>query len=351
MLLFLACALTPGFSVADSAAPGPAAAGAQGGADSGYHLIKTIPLPGDKGWDYCVADSVGRRLYVTHGDRVMVLDLDSDALVGVIGPFQGIHGVALARDFGRGYVSDGKAGSVACFDLKTLKIIQSIPGRNDADGIGFDPFSGQVFAFNGDDRSATVIDARTNRVVATMALGGKPEFNAVDGHGRVFVNLVDKDEVLTIDAKAHKVIRTSPVAPGSHPAAMSIDVEDNELFSGCHNRTAVVLDLATGAVKQALPIGDRVDASVYDPGAGIEFQSCGDGTIWAAQKGKDGAFTPLEPIPTKKGSRTMAIDLRTHKLYLPSADFGPAPLTSTAQPHARPKIVPGSFAVLVFGRD
>lgn len=346
MVMLLACALLPGLALAE----GPPIVGPRGGAESGYHFIKSIPLPGDKGWDYCVADSVGRRLYVTHGDRVMVLDLDSDALVGVIGPFIGIHGVALARAFGRGYVSDGKAGAVVCFDLKTLKILKTIPGRKDADGIGYDPATGQVFAFNGDDRSATVIDAKTNVVVATMALGGAPEFNAVDGRGRVFVNLVDKDEVLTIDAKAHKIVRTSPVAPGSHPSAMSIDVKDGELFSGCRNRTAVVLDLATGTVKQALPIGDRVDASVYDPGLGIEFQSCGDGTIWAAQKGKNGAFKPLAMIRTKKGSRTMAIDLLTHKLYLPSADFGPAPVTSTAQPHARPKIVPGSFAVLVFGR-
>jgi len=341
VLGMMACALAPG--LAPAADKGPT--------ESGYHLIQSIPLPGDKGWDYSIADSVARRLYVTHGDHVVVLDLDRKTVVGNIGPFQGIHGVALAPALGRGYVSDGKAGAVICFDLKTLGILQTIPGRDAADGIIFDPATGRVFAFNGDDMSATVIDAKTNVVVATMALGGKPEFSAVDGHGLIFVNLVDKDEVLTIDAQGHKIIRVSPVAPGTHPAAMSMDLAGGNLFSGCHNQKAVILDPATGQVKGVLPIGDRVDASVYDPGAAIEFHSCGDGTVWAAKKGKDGVFHALAPIQTKKGSRTMAIDLKTHDLYLPSADFEPAPLTTTATPHVRPKMVPGSFAILVFGRE
>jgi YVTN family beta-propeller protein len=245
LLVLLACAVAPGLVFAGNADPAPPA--------SGYHLIKTIPLPGDKGWDYCIDDSAARRLYVTHGDQVLVLDLDRNALVGKIGPFQGIHGVALARRLGRGYVSDGKAGAVVCFDLKTLKILRRIPGRPDADGIIFDPATRQVFAFNGDDQSATVIDAQTNSVVATLALGGKPEFSAVDGRGLVFVNLVDKDQVLTIDAQQHTIIRTSTVAPGSHPSAMSIDRDGGNLFSGCHNQKTVILDPSTGTCSLSTP--------------------------------------------------------------------------------------------------
>ncbi|HTB23334.1 MAG TPA: YncE family protein [bacterium] len=331
------------------AAPPPAIAGAL--PRSGYHLLRTIHLPGNGGWDYCIADSPGRRLYVTHGDRVDVLDLDRDVLVGTIGPFQGIHGVALARALGRGYVSDGKAGAVICFDLKTRKIIQSIPGRPDADGIIYDPASRQVFAFNGDDKSATVIDALTNSVTATLALGGKPEFSAADGKGLVFVNLVDLDEVLTINAQQHTIIRTSDVAPGDHPSAMSIDRDDGNLFSGCRNKQAVVLDPSSGEVKGLYPIGDHVDASVYDRGMRTVFFSCGDGTIWAFYKGGDGKFYGMAPIRTKKGSRTMAVDFKTHDLYLPSADFGPAPAPSAADPHPRPKLRPGTFAVLVYGRN
>lgn len=337
----MACVLTPGLAWAANGAA----------ADAGYHLLKTLPLPGDKGWDYSLADSQARRLYVTHGDRVMVLDLDSNTLVGEVGPFQGIHGVALDPNLGRGYVSDGKAGAVVCFDLKTLKILKVIPGRPDADGIVFDPASGRVFAFNGDDRSATVIDAQTNTVVKTLALGGKPEFNAVDGKGLLFVNLVDKDRVLTIDTQDLKIIRRSPVAPGQHPAAMSLDVEGGNLFVGCRNQRAIILDPATGKIKGDLPIGERVDASVYDPGTKTEFHSCGDGSVWVAQKGADGVFHNLAPIPTQRGSRTLALDLKTHDLYLSSADFGPAPAPTKGKRHPWPKLLPGTFAVLVFGKN
>jgi DNA-binding beta-propeller fold protein YncE len=329
----------------------PAFAETTATAESAYHLVKTISLPGDKGWDYALADSSNRRLYVTHGDRVMVLDMDADTLVGQVAPLQGIHGVALAPNLGRGYISDGKAGAVVSFDLKTLEILKVIPGRDDADAIIFEPATQQVFAFNGDDKSATVIDALTDSVVATLDLGGKPEFDAVDGKGLVYVNLVDKSELLTIDAKGHKIIRRSPSAPGEHPASLSMDVEGGNLFSGCHNQKAVVLDAATGKVKQVLAIGDRVDASVYDPVAGEIFHSCGDGTVSVAQKAADGSFSVLAPIVTKKGSRTMALDLKTHKLYLASADFEPAPITTTAQPHTRPKMIPGTFSVLVFSKD
>jgi YVTN family beta-propeller protein len=316
-----------------------------------YHLLGTIPLPGDKGWDYCIADSDARRLYVTHSDQVLVLDLDSNTPVGSVGPFQGIHGVALAPEFGRGYVSDGKAGAIGCFDLKTLKLIQSIPGRDDADAIVYDPASKQVFAFNGDDRSATVIDAASNSVVATIPLGGTPESAAVDGKGALFVNLVDKDELLSLDTRERKIVRRSPLAPGQRPAALSLDPVSGALFAGCRNQKGIVLDGASGKLKQALAIGERVDASVFDPGLATEFQSCGDGTLWPAKRMKDGSFKALAPIRTRRGSRTLALDLKTHRLYLPAAEFEAPPVSGTAQAHVRPKMLAGSFCVLVFGAE
>jgi DNA-binding beta-propeller fold protein YncE len=319
---------------------------------AGYHLMRTLPLAGDKGWDYAIADSAGRRLYVTHGDRVMVVDLDSDTLVGQVAPLQGIHGVALNPALGRGYISDGKAGAVVVFDLKTLAIIKSIKAKPGVDAIAFEPASGQVVAFSGEAGAAVFIDAAKGEVAGTLDLGGKPEFCAVDGKGTVYVNLEDKAELLAIDAQARKVLSRSSLAPGQEPSSLSMDVEGGTLFVGCHNRMALLMDAASGKMKASLPIGAKVDASAYDPGTGMVFHSCGDGTLWAAVKGEKGNFSPLAPVHTQPGSRTMALDLKTHLLFLPAADFEPLPLSATAKDeHSRPKMIPGSFKLLVFGKD
>jgi len=317
----------------------------------GYHLMKALPLAGDKGWDYAIADSAGRRLYVTHGDRVMVVDLDSNTLVGQVAPLQGIHGVALDPALGRGYISDGKAGEVVSFDLKTLAILKHIKAEPGVDAIAFEPATGQVLAFSGEAKAAVFIDAAKDEVAGTLDLGGKPEYCAVDGKGMVYVNLEDKAELLSIDPKARKVLRRSPLAPGQEPASLSMDVESGTLFSGCHNRMALLVDADSGKMKASLPIGARVDASAYDPGTGMVFHSCGDGTLWPALKGEKGNFSPLAPVHTKLGSRTMALDLKTHRVFLPAAEFEPLPASAAKEEHSRPKMVPGSFQLLIFGKD
>ena len=341
---------------ADNAADaeGPAAtiaAGVSGTATGAYHLVKRVPLPGDKGWDYCLADGDARRLYVTHGDQVLVLSLDNGKVLGKVGGLLGVHGVALATDLGRGYVSDGKAGVVACFDLQSFAILASIPAKPGVDAIVYEPATQQVFAFSGDDRSCTIIDAPSNKVVATVDLDGQPEFAAVDNDTMVYVNLVDTDELVTLDAKIRAVVRRRPVAPGSKPCSLSYDADGNNLFIGCRNGQAVVMDAASGVTKAAFAIGDRVDASVYDPAQRLVFHSCGDGSVSILRKEADGGFSALPPLATKKGSRTMALDPKTHQLYLPAADFGAEPAPSEGQPHPRPAMAPGSFSLLIFGRD
>jgi DNA-binding beta-propeller fold protein YncE len=331
---------------ADAAGPASVSPAVQA---SSYSLQQTLPLPGDKGWDYLSIDSENRRLYVTHGDQVLVVDIDANTLVGKVDGLQGIHGVALAPELGRGYISDGKAGAVVCFDLKSLAVIATIPAGKRTDAIIYDPFSQQVFAYNGEDASATVIRAKDNKVMATIALGGGPEFSAADGRGSVFVNLEDKSELLKIDAVKRKVVQRWALAPGEGPSAMAYDADGKNLFVGCHNRLGLVIDPATGRIKTSLPIGDRVDAAVYDAGSQRIFYSCGDGTTAVAQKNVQGVFESLPSLATKKGSRTVALDAKTKRLFFASADFTPAPLSSTAEPHPRPAMVPGSFAVLVYG--
>jgi hypothetical protein len=317
----------------------------------GYHLMKALPLAGDKGWDYAIADSASRRLYVTHGDRVMVVDLDADTLVGQVAPLQGIHGVALAPALGRGYISDGKAGELASFDLKTLAILKHIKAKPGVDAIAFEPASGQVVAFSGEAKAAVFVDTAKDEVAGTLDLGGKPEFCAVDGKGTVYVNLEDKAELLAIDAKGRKVLSRSALAPGQEPSSLSMDVEGGTLFVGCHNRMALLIDAASGKIKASLPIGARVDASAYDPGTGLVFHSCGDGTLWPALKGEKGNFSPLAPVHTQLGSRTMALDLKSHQVYLPAADFEPVAASAAKDDHSRPKMIPGSFKLLIFGKD
>lgn len=332
---------------------GPAAStAAAGSASAAYHVIERLPLGGEGGWDYVTADSAARRLYVTHSTRVMVLDLDSEQVVGDIPNLSGVHGVALAPDLGRGYISNGRSSEVTVFDLKTLNVLATLKttGEN-PDSILYDPPTRRVFAFNGRSGSATVFDASSYEVLGTIPLGGKPEFANTDLQGRIFVNIEDKGEIVVIDARKLAVLERWPLAPCEEPSGMAIDRRHGRLVSGCGNEMAAVVDMASGKLLATPPIGEGVDANTFDPGTGLAFSSNGAaGTLTVLAEDAAGNFTVAANVPTERGARTMALDEKTHRLYLPTARFDPAPAPTAEQPHPRPVPVPGSFVLLVVGR-
>jgi DNA-binding beta-propeller fold protein YncE len=322
------------------------AAGAVGAAPD-YHLDKTFPVPGDGGWDYLTVDAAARRVYVSHGNQVDVLDADSGEIKGTIPDTKGVHGIALAPELGRGFISNGRADTVAIFDLKTLKRIGDdlATGKN-PDCILYDPSSKRVFAFCGRSNNATVIDGAEGKVLGGIELGGKPEFAAADGSGNVFVNLENKDMLLKIDAAKMTVVKRWPLVPGKEPSALAMDAKGKRLFVGCHNKLGLVVDAETGKVVGDAPIGEGVDAAAFDPETGLAFFSCGDGTVTAIQSDKDGKYAVVETIKTKPRSRTLALDPKTHDLFLPSAEFKAA----AGGQRQRPSMVPGTFAVLRFSK-
>jgi DNA-binding beta-propeller fold protein YncE len=325
------------------------AACAASAADSaGYHLDKTFPVPGDGGWDYLTVDAAARRVYVSHATQVDVLDADSGKVTGTISHTPGVHGIALAPELGRGFISNGRADTVAIFDLKTLKRIgDDVATGKGPDAILYDATTKRVFAFCGHGDSATVIDAKEGRVLGSIDLGGAPEFGVADGAGNVFVNLEDKDMLLKIDAKKMTVLERWPLAPGKTPTGLAMDAKGGRLFVGCRSKVGLVVSAATGKVIADVPIGDHVDAAAFDPETGLAFFSCGDGTVTAVHEDKDGKYTVAQTIKTKQGSKTMALDPKTHDLFLPAADFKPIIGKS---PRQRPSVIPGTFAVLRFSK-
>jgi hypothetical protein len=322
-------------------------------ADSpGYKVSKKLSVGGDGGWDYLIVDAPARRLYVSRGTRVMVFDSDSGASVGEIPNTEGVHGIALAPDLNRGFTSNGRANTITIFDLKTLKTIGEVKstGQN-PDAILYDAASKRVFAFNGRSGDATAIDAATGQVAGTIALGGKPEFAQADGSGRVFVNIEDKSAIAVIDSKKLTVLHTWPLAPCEEPSGMSSDTAHKRLFVGCGNKMMAAVDMGSGKVVATVPIGEGVDANGFDPGTGLAFASCGDGTLTAAHLDAADRFTVVQSIPTEPRARTMALDEKTHRIFLPTAQFGPPPPATTATPRPRPSMLPGTFVILVVDRD
>jgi len=329
---------------------GPAIGAAAAGG-SGYHVVKRLPVGGEGGWDYLTADAAARRLYVTRGTHVMVLDLDSDKVVGDIPNLSGVHGVALAPELGRGFISNGRSSEVTVFDLKTLKVLATVKSTGEnPDAILYDPFSKRVFAFNGRSGNATVFDASSNAVAGTIPLGGKPEFATTDLNGRVFVNIEDKSQVVAIDAMKLTAAPPWPLAPCEEPSGMAIDRKAHRLLVGCGNKMAAVVDCATGKVVGTPPIGEGVDANGFDPGTSLGFSSNGSGTLTVLSADASGTFTVLDNVPTERGARTMALDEKTHQIYLATAKFNPAAAPTAEQPHPRPTPVPGSFVLLVVGK-
>jgi DNA-binding beta-propeller fold protein YncE len=287
---------------------------------SEFHVSRKVPLPGEGGWDYLTVDGGARRLYVSHGTQVVVLDVDSLEIVGTIAGLSGVHGIAVAPEFGRGYISSGQADSVAVFELKTLKKITEIKVGKKPDAIVYDPATKQVFAMNGDGESSTVINAADNRVVGTVALGGGPEFTIADGKGNVFVNLEDKSELLRIDTKSLKVKDRWPVAPCQAPSSMAYDAINNRLFLGCRSRLLAVVNADNGKVVASYPIGEKVDASIFDPTTKLIFSSTGDGHVYGFRQDSADSYSALEIIPTAQGSKTMTMDFQTQKLLIPARE-------------------------------
>ncbi|MGA3028630.1 MAG: YncE family protein [Bryobacteraceae bacterium] len=320
-------------------------------APPGYHVIRKIHLGGEGFWDYLAADSAARRLYVSHGTHVMVLDLDTDKVVGDIPDTQGVHGIAVASDLHRGFTSNGRTNDITIFDLGTLNIIGKVPAGTNPDSIVYDPASKRVFAFNGRSGNATVIDAAAGTVLSTIPLAGKPEYTTADGAGKVYVNLEDKSQVVEIDSQKMAVTNTWPLAPCEEPSGMGIDAAHHRLFIGCHNRMMAVVDASSGKVLATPPIGPGVDGNGFDPGGGYGFSANGgDGTLTVVGETAPGRFEVVESVPTQRGARTMGVDLKTHNVYLPTAEFGPPPEATADNPRPRPTMVKDSFTLVVVGR-
>jgi len=320
-------------------------------ARSGYHLVKKILLGGEGSWDYLSFDPGSRRLYIARATRVIVLDVDQGTVVGEIPNTPGVHGIALAPELNRGFTSNGAAASVTIFDLKTLKELgQTKTTGENPDAILYDPASKRVFTFNGRGRNSTAIDAATGAVAGTVPLDGRPEFAVADGRGRLYVNLEDKSEELAIDSQALKILARWKMAPCEEPSGLAIDVEHRRLFAGCRNQIMGVMDADTGKVVATVPIGRGVDANAFDPGTQLAFSSNGDGTLTVIHEDSPDKFSVLENVETQRAARTMALDPKTHNVFLVTAEFGPAPAATPQMPRPRPTILLNTFVVLVFGR-
>ncbi len=326
-------------------------ASATNAADTGYRVINKIKLGGEGGWDALTVDSAARRLYISRGTHVMVVDIDSNTLAGDIPDTSGVHGIALAPELKRGFTSNGKADTATIFDLDTLKTLGQVKTGKNPDAIIYDPASGLVFSFNGGSGDATAFDAATGTVAATIALGGKPEFAETDEAGHIYVNIENTSEVVEIATATLSVTRRFPLAPCEEPAGIALDKKSRRIFSGCRNKMMSILDTVGGRVIATVPIGEGVDGGGFDPEQGFAFSSNGDGTLTISSETAPGKFEVAQTVNTQNRSRTMAIDLKTHNVYLPAADFAPAQEPpQEGSKRQRPVMLKDSFAVIVVGR-
>jgi DNA-binding beta-propeller fold protein YncE len=319
--------------------------------NAGYHVTKRVQVGGEGGWDYLNVDPAGRRLYLSRGTHVQVVDIDRDSVIGDIPNTNGVHGIAIAPELGRGFTSNGRDSTVTIFDLKSLATTGTVKvtGRN-PDAILYDPATKRIFTFNGGSNNATAIDAATGTVAGTIALDGRPEFATSDAAGHVFVNLEDKSMVVEFDPRSLAVQNRWPLAPCEEPSGMAIDRAHGRLFIGCSNKMMAVVNTVTGHVVKTLPTGQGVDANGFDPGTQLAFSSNGEGTLTVVHEDSPDRFTVLGNVPTQRGARTMALDERTHKVYVVTAQFGPPPAPTADHPRPRPPMIPGTFTILVLDR-
>jgi YVTN family beta-propeller protein len=338
------CVLLLGASALSGAAPGS------------YHLLKKIPLSAAPGggeyFDYITVDSEARRVYLSHGSEVKVVDADSGAVVGTLSGFTRCHGVVLVKDVGKGFITDGDGEKVIIFDIASLKITGELKSPPDTDSIFYDPTSKRVFTFNGDSKNSTVIDPAKGTVIATVALGGAPEQAVVDGKGTIYDNLEDTNEVIALDTRTLKIKSRWPVKPAGAPVAITMDPKSRRLFIGGRGpKMLVMMDADTGkVVGQSFPIGDRVDTNIYDPDSGMVASATREGTLHIFHLDSPDKLSLVETVKTEFGAKTMGFDPKTHNLYLTTADFKPAAAPTAKAPNPQPTPIPGTFRLLIYGR-
>ena len=311
-----------------------------------YKISNKFSVTGDGGWDYITIDDSTHYLYISHGTITQVFDTKAEKLIVTFNDTKGVHGITLAKDLQKGFISNGRDTSVTIFDMKTLTVIEKIKVTgNNPDAILYDPFTHRVFTFNGRGSNSTVIDAKTDKVIGTIALEGKPEFSVSDANGKIYVNIEDKSKLCMINPLTMKVEQTWSIAPGEEPSGLAIDNKTHRLFS-VTDKLMVILDANTGKVITTLPIGDMVDGVSFDPVKKRAYSSNGDGTMTVVQEENENSFKVITTVKTQKGARTITLDKNTGKIYLPTAEYGEAPAATKENPHPRAGIKPGTFVVI-----
>jgi len=318
--------------------------------DEAYHFLAEIPIGGEGGWDILTIDSPANRLYLSHATKVVVVDLNKNAVAGEIADTPGVHAFVAVPEFQRGFCSNGKEAKSSMVDLSTLRTISKIDTGQNPDAVVYEPRHHEVYVFNHSGNSATVINAKSATVTATIPLGGSPEFAAVDETaGRVYCNIEDRSEIAVIDSAKHEVIAHWPLAPGEEPTGIALDAAHHRVFAACHNKMMVMLNTENGKVMVNVPIGAGVDGCAFDDATQFAFASCGDGTITIAKEESPEKLNAVQTLKTERGARTMALDPRTHRIYLPTAQFQPSPSPLPGGSPSRPTIVPNTLKLLVYG--
>jgi YVTN family beta-propeller protein len=317
-----------------------------------YRFLSEIPIGGEGGWDILTIDSAAGRLYLSHATKIVVVDLNKNVVAGEIADTPGVHGFIAVPEFQRGFSTNGKENKSSVIDLTTLKTVAKIDTGESPDAIVYEPRHHEVYVFNHHGNSVTVIDAKETKVVTTIPLGGSPEFADVDpAAGRVYCNIEDRSEVVAIDTAKHEVVAHWPLAPGEEPSGIALDAAHHRVFSGCHNKMMTMLDTETGKVVTTVPICAGTDGAAFDDATQLAFASCGDGTTTIAKEETPDKLTVVQTLKTERGARTMALNPKTHRIYLPTAQFQPAPSPSPGASPARPTIVPNTLKLLVYGQE
>src|SRR5436190_15968225 len=332
------------------AASAPAFLCGAAAANQPYQFLTESPIGGEGGWDILTIDSPANRLYLSHATKVVVVDLNKNAVAGEIADTPGVHAFVAVPEFQRGFSSNGKEAKSSVVDLTTLKTISKIDTGQNPDAIVYEPRHREVYVFDHTGNSVTVIDAKSATVTATIPLGGSPEFAVVDEKaGRIYCNIEDRSEVAVIDSTKHEVVARWPIAPGEEASGIALDAAHHRLFATCHNKMMVMVDTQTGKVVANVPIGGGVDGCAFDDASQLAFASCGDGTTTIAKEETPQKLTVVQTLKTERGARTIALDPQTHRIYLLTAQFQPTPSPAPGESPGRPMIVPNTLKLLVYG--